>query len=332
MKDIVTNRDVRGPLQLKSRLIHGSPTTGKSTFVDQANADGVRVLDTDELHRSLSPDTEWVKIHRAPKDGEPGRIAAFALNSVMGLCGHVAAEWINLGGIVLTNQWGPRFTDGLYGEAKQFVKHPSFQREPRATESLSRKRGGEILDVKLVTKWYDSWVKWAPTTFSRCLVLSEDEFLGNVITLPSNPAPLLGEGASQLLVGWVERMESMRAKYLAKKDSTDGTKRRVLLRVGKEELWVKVTLGDAGATGFEAYTSRPPKAYWTDNYHHGEPPIVDVTTPSSIALDAKYGKLKVLAVWPVLNKGEAAACEPLSTPSERSKDITADLVRVGLVV
>jgi hypothetical protein len=205
MRDYASGEVINGPLKLRSRIIHAGPTCGKSTWCQDLNSSGIVVLDTDLLFELLSPDGEWVKVHRAPKDGEPGRIAAFAQNSIMGLCASIGSIWVNLGGALMTNLWGPRFTDGLHGEARTFTKMPSFTRDPEGIAKLSEERGGEILDVKLTRKWAASYDKYAKATFSRTVTLSEGEFLGNVLLIGwPRVLPVVPKDAPVLLVRWYE--------------------------------------------------------------------------------------------------------------------------------
>lgn len=171
-----------------AKVLHAGPTVGKSTLARDINrsAGEVVVIDSDVVHRILSPDSEWVKLHRLPADAgaDTTRVTAYAKRMQDALSGAIIREWVEAGGMAVTNLWGDMFAQALGAYAPEV----SFMRDAPSFASVWEARGSDPLPEGMIEQWVANWQEAAANgRWSAALQVEEGEYLSDIVEFQRSP-------------------------------------------------------------------------------------------------------------------------------------------------
>jgi len=195
----------------KSRVFHGGPTSGKTSFVKILLSVGIDVIDTDDLIEELCPEffnarlwrlrPENIRIDANLKEGKDG--ASITPARILEGIGEArdAAVFFALGraladnpkAVAFTNLWlnRPHHIKLLPKDALINGKIPIsfFVTDPNELVKRSIKRGDKSggIPLTLAQKWVKSWESYAPKAFFKRIPLSSGQYVGNISDFSNHP-------------------------------------------------------------------------------------------------------------------------------------------------
>lgn len=172
---------------LKSRVVIAGPTTGKTTFVAEAEEAGFVVVDTDDMIYQCAPawfeKKYWQRRRSDPTVEDMGKI-------IFTFCGQWAHALLNSDAsgrlLIFSNLWGQEFLKEL-GKFAPDAKAPVFlfRKNPERIVDLSKARGGSEIPLDTAEHWVRAAEKYAPAVSQKLILLEDDEYLGTTLKLPS---------------------------------------------------------------------------------------------------------------------------------------------------
>lgn len=175
---------------MSSRVIHASPTMGKTTLQKALRIHGVDVADSDEIMMDMFPQAYRQKWWRSV---EPGMVEEYAKvkQAVVSRMCDMMDENPNL--LMFTNLWGEDTEELAYKQGIRGGLLPiSFFATPALLHKRSVRRAREQgkdasngVSLEMARKWFKDWDNKRGFSFAKSVIVTQD-YLVDLIDLTGN--------------------------------------------------------------------------------------------------------------------------------------------------
>jgi hypothetical protein len=171
------------------RILHGGPTSGKSTLIKKLVKEDplLAVFDTDDLYRHFFMKWWDYKGWRHTKTDKMADLADKGIQSAVAMM----VNQLLLSGVFhlcIGNLWGTEFLSFLDPSLLVGGKVPvSFFVDPECAVKRAVARGGSGFGLKLTTRWYAGWKEHGDAAFGKMITLGEGEFMSDIVQYERRP-------------------------------------------------------------------------------------------------------------------------------------------------